>query len=512
MGRRGDLLYNVSLGGGMAGLWLKKDIDQLRMEAADTGHGLRRALGPLSLITLGIGAIVGAGIFVLSGLAAQYTGPALVLSVILSGVGCAFAGLCYAEFASMIPVAGSAYTYAYATLGELLAWIIGWNLILEYAVGSTTVAIGWSGYVVSFLGRTLHLPFPAELAKSPWETVRLADGTLIHPYFNLPAAFVPAAIALVLIIGIRESANFNNFIVLVKVGVVLMFIGVGIFYVQQTNWHPFLPANQGGFGQFGVSGVLRGAGIIFFAYIGFDAVSTAAQEARNPERDMPIGILGSLAICTLLYIAVVLVLTGVMPFRQLNVPDPLAVAIDSTPARAWLSPVVKLGAILGTTAVILVMLLGQTRVFYSMAHDGLLPKVFGAVHPRFRTPYASTALTGCFVALGAGLIPLRIVGELVSIGTLLAFVIVCASVMVMRKMRPEITRPFRAPLVWIAAPLGMLVCLAQMVGLPRDTWLRLVIWTIAGVIIYFSYSRHHSLLRNEMQPRGQAGAPRSGGL
>jgi len=491
----------------MAGLFVKKSIDLLRMEAADTGHGLRRALGPLSLITLGIGAIVGAGIFVLSGLAAQHTGPALVLSVILSGVGCAFAGLCYAEFASMIPMAGSAYTYAYATLGELLAWIIGWDLMLEYAVGATTVSIGWSGYVVSFLQRTLHLPFPAELTKSPWETVRLADGTLIHPYFNLPAAFIPAAITVLLIIGIRESAKFNNFVVLVKVGVVLMFIAVGILYVHRSNWHPFLPANQGVFGEFGISGVLRGAGIIFFAYIGFDAVSTMAQEARNPERDMPLGILGSLGICTLLYIAVVLVLTGVIPFRQLNVPDPLAVAIDSTPARAWMSPVVKLGAILGTTAVILVMMLGQTRVFYSMAHDGLLPKVFGAVHARFRTPYASTALTGCFVALAGGLTPLRIVGELVSIGTLLAFVIVCASVMVMRKKRPDITRPFRAPLVWIVAPLGMIVCLAQMVGLPKDTWLRLVVWMVVGLIIYFSYSRRHSFLRNELERGTPASAP-----
>jgi APA family basic amino acid/polyamine antiporter len=491
----------------MAGLWTKKSVDLLRMEAADTGHGLRRALGPLSLITLGIGAIVGAGIFVLSGLAAQYTGPALVLSVILSGVGCAFAGLCYAEFASMIPVAGSAYTYAYATLGELLAWIIGWNLILEYAVGATTVSIGWSGYMVSFLQRTLHLPFPAELAKSPWETIRLADGTLIHPYFNLPAAFIPAAITVLLIIGIRESAKFNTFVVLVKVGVVLMFIAVGMLYVNRSNWHPFIPPNQGAFGEFGISGVLRGAGIIFFAYIGFDAVSTTAQEARNPERDMPLGILGSLGICTVLYIAVVLVLTGVIPFRQLNVPDPLAVAIDSTPARAWMSPAVKLGAILGTTAVILVMMLGQTRVFYSMAHDGLLPKVFGVVHARFRTPYASTALTGCFVALASGLVPLRIVGELVSIGTLLAFAIVCVSVMVMRKRRPDITRPFRAPLVWIVAPLGVIVCLAQMVGLPRDTWLRLVIWTAVGLIVYFSYSGRHSFLRNELERGTPAGAP-----
>ena len=491
----------------MAGYWVKKSVARLRQEAAESEHSLRRALGPLALISLGIGAIVGAGIFVLSGVAAQHTGPAMVISVILSGVGCAFAGLCYAEFSSMIPVAGSAYTYAYATVGEFLAWIIGWDLILEYAVGATTVSIGWSGYLVSILQKDLHLPFPAELAGSPWQPVTLANGTVIHPYFNLPAAFIIAVITALLIIGIRESANFNSCIVLVKLGVVLMFIIVGAMYVNRANWHPFLPANQGTFGEFGFTGVLRGAGIIFFAYIGFDAVSTAAQEARNPERDMPIGILGSLAICTLLYIAVVLVLTGVMPFRQLNVPDPLAVAIDSTPARLWFSPVVKLGAVLGTTAVILVMLLGQTRVFYSMAHDGLLPKAFGTIHPRFRTPYVSTALTGVCVALAGGLLPLRIVGELVSIGTLLAFVIVSGSVVAMRKLHPEIPRPFRTPLVWLVGPLGMIVCAAQMAGLPRDTWVRLFVWMALGLFIYFGYSRRHSVLQNEEKQAGAASAP-----
>lgn len=491
----------------MAELWVKKNVDLLRLEAAESAHGLRRALGPLALVSLGIGAIVGAGIFVLSGIAAQHTGPALVLSVILSGLGCAFAGLCYAEFASMIPVAGSAYTYAYATVGEFLAWIIGWDLILEYAVGATTVSIGWSGYLVSFLRRTLHLPFPAELSKSPWETVTLADGSIVHPYFNLPAAFIIVLITTLLIIGIRESANFNSFIVLVKVGVVLMFIMVGALYVNRANWHPFLPANQGTFGEFGVSGVLRGAGIIFFAYIGFDAVSTVAQEARNPERDMPIGILASLGICTVLYIAVVLVLTGVMPFRALNVPDPLALAIDSTAARWWMSPIVKLGALLGTTAVILVMMLGQTRVFYSMAHDGLLPKPFGEIHPRFRTPYKSTALTGAFVALAGGLLPLRVVGELVSIGTLLAFVIVSGSVVAMRKMRPDLPRPFRTPFVWIVGPLGMIVCAAQMAGLPADTWLRLFVWMVIGLAIYFSYSRRHSVLQRGLEQARSAPTP-----
>jgi APA family basic amino acid/polyamine antiporter len=479
----------------MPGLWKKKSIDLLREEATESEHGLRRTLGPLALTSLGIGAIVGAGIFVLSGVAAQHTGPALVLSVILSGVGCAFAGLCYAEFASTIPVAGSAYTYSYVTIGEFLAWIIGWDLILEYAVGATTVSIGWSGYLVSFLQRTLNLPFPAELSKSPWETVTLADGTAVRSYFNLPAAFIVVLITTLLIIGIRESANFNSLIVMVKLGVVVLFIVVGALYVNRAYWHPFLPPNQGTFGEFGLTGVLRGAGVIFFAYIGFDAVSTAAQEARNPERDMPIGILGSLGICTVLYIAVVLVLTGLRPFQQLNVPDPLALAIDSTPARMWLSPIVKIGALLGTTAVILVMMLGQTRVFYSMAHDGLLPPAFGHIHARFRTPYKSTALTGACVAVAGGLLPLRIVGELVSIGTLLAFVIVSASVMVMRKRHPDLHRPFRTPWVWVVGPLAIIVCGAQMLGLPRDTWIRLFVWMAIGLVIYFSYSRRHSKLQ-----------------
>ena len=495
----------------MAGLWVKKSFEQLQQEAQESEHSLRRALGPVALVSLGIGAIVGAGIFVLSGIAAQHTGPALVLSVILSGIGCAFAGLCYAEFASMIPVAGSAYTYSYASVGEFLAWIIGWDLILEYAVGATTVSIGWSGYLISFLQKTLHLPFPAQLTASPWETVKLADGTVIQPYFNLPAAFIIAIITSLLVIGIRESARFNNLIVLVKVVVIVLFIVVGVFYVNRGNWVPFLPANQGEFGEFGISGVLRGAGVIFFAYIGFDAVSTAAQEARNPERDMPIGILGSLAICTVLYIAVVLVLTGIIHFSQLNVADPLAVAIDSTPARTWLSPLVKLGALLGTTAVILVMLLGQTRVFYSMANDGLLPKVFSEIHPRFRTPYKSTVLIGVCVALAGGLMPLRIVGELVSIGTLLAFVIVSGSVVAMRRMRPGIRRPFRTPMVWFVGPMGMLVCLAQMIGLPGDTWLRLFIWMLIGLVIYFFYGRRHSLLqkRAESVPGAVPQEPRS---
>ena len=479
----------------MAGLWIRKTIEQLHSEAAESEHGLRRALGPLSLVSFGIGAIVGAGIFVLSGDASQYTGPALVLSVIVCAIGCAFAGLCYAEFASMIPVAGSAYTYAYCTVGELLAWIIGWDLILEYAAGAGTVSIGWSGYFVSFLQRTLHIPFPAALSRGPWETVMGAEGTTVQGVFNLPGAFIALFITTLLIIGIKESASFNNIVVIVKVSVVLMFIVIGAMYLNPSNWHPFLPENTGKFGQFGWSGILHGAGIIFFAFIGFDAVSTAAQEARNPQRDMPIGILGSLAICTVLYIAVVIVLTGVMHYSRLNVPDPLAVAIDSTSARAWFSPIVRLGAILGTTAVILVMLLGQTRVFYSMANDGLLPKAFALIHPRFRTPYIGTALTGGCVALAAGLIPRPIMEEMTSIGTLLAFVIVSGSVVAMRKLRPDVARPFRTPLVWLVGPLGMIVCFLQMIGLPIHTWMRLLVWLVIGLVIYFTYGWTHSRLR-----------------
>ena len=479
----------------MPGLWLKKSLDSLKLEATESEHGLRRALGPVSLISLGIGAIVGAGIFVLSGDAAQYTGPSLVLSVMVCGLGCAFAGLCYAEFSSMIPVAGSAYTYSYAAIGEFLAWIIGWDLILEYAAGATTVSIGWSGYFVSFLGRSLHLPFPAALTRGPWESVMMAGGPVVHGVFNLPAAFIALFITVLLIVGIKESAHFNNMVVVVKVTVVLLFIFVGALYITRTNWVPFLPANTGQFGYFGWSGVLHGAGIIFFAFIGFDAVSTAAQEAKRPQRDMPIGILGSLAICTVLYIAVVRVLTGVLPYTKLNVPDPLAVAIDATPASAWLSPVVRLGAILGTTAVVLVMMLGQTRVFYSMANDGLLPKAFALIHPRFRTPYMGTALTGTCVALGAGIIPRPVIEEMTSIGTLLAFVIVSGSVMVMRYTHPNAARPFRVPAVWLVGPLGMIVCAGQMYGLPAPTWARLLLWMVVGMVIYFGYSRRHSVLR-----------------
>jgi APA family basic amino acid/polyamine antiporter len=475
------------------GLFVTKPIELLAREAEDR-EGLRRALGPLELAALGIGAIIGAGIFVLTGhAAAQHAGPAIVLSFILSGVACAFAGLCYAEMASMIPIAGSAYTYAYATMGEFFAWVIGWDLILEYLFGAVTVAIGWSGYVVSFL-RDFGIYFPPTLSAAPGTTVQLADGSQVTAVLNAPAVFIILAITALLVIGVKESAFVNNIIVILKLAVLGLFIAAGVGYINSANWHPFIPPNTGTFGEFGASGILRGAGVIFFAYIGFDAVSTAAQEARHPQRDMPFGILGSLLICTVLYIAVALVLTGIVPYAQLNVPDPVAVGVDATGMR-WLAPIVKIGAIAGLSSVILVMLLSQPRIFWSMSRDGLLPRAFAQVHPRFRTPHITILVTGVIAAVLAGVMSINIVGELVSIGTLLAFVLVSAGVIVLRRTRPDAPRPFRCPGVPLVPILSVLTCFSQMLGLPLDTWIRLIIWMALGLVIYFMYSRYHSRIQ-----------------
>ncbi len=505
----------------MSNLLKCKPLDMLTQEASETGeHSLKRALGPVNLITLGIGAIIGAGIFVLTGsAAAKYAGPAIVLSFVLSGIACVFAGLCYAEFASLIPIAGSAYTYGYATLGELFAWIIGWDLILEYAFGAATVASGWSGYLLSFL-EDFGIRIPPRLTLAPseklvffgghWEHFERVKATLatqhIDPHslptqtglFNLVAFLAIIAVTIILVIGIKESANFNSGIVIVKLAIVVMFIGIaGQFAFKHpdlvtANWHPFIPPNDtGAFGHYGWSGIARAASVIFFAYIGFDAVSTAAQEARNPQKDMPMGILGSLVICTVLYILVSGLLTGIVHYSDLNVSDPVALGIDVT-GIAWAKILVKLGAIFGLATVMLVMLLGQSRVFYSMSRDGLLPEWAGAVHPRFRTPWISTLLVGGFVAVFAALIPIDILGELVSIGTLLAFVIVCFGVWILRKRRPELHRPFKTPLVPLVPILGILVSLGLMASLPLDTWIRLIVWLAVGMVIYFTYGRHHS--------------------
>ncbi len=467
----------------------RKGLADLQTEAA--GVQLNRALGPLSLIALGIGAIIGAGLFALTGVAAaDNAGPAIVISFVIAAVGCAFAGMCYAELASMIPVAGSAYTYAYATLGELVGWIIGWDLVLEYAVGAGTVSVSWSGYVKALLAG-LGVNLPAQWTMSPFETARLADGSTVHGIVNLPAVFIIVVISALLIRGIRESARVNAVIVVIKVAVVLAVVGVGVFYIKAQNYVPFIPENTGEFGHFGWSGILRGAGVIFFAYIGFDAVSTAAQETKDPQRNMPIGILGSLFICTLLYIAFGFVLTGLVNYKDLHTAAPVVTAINQTPFP-WLRTAATIGVICGFTTVMLVMLFGQSRVFYSMSRDGLLPEVFSTLHPQWKTPWVSNLIFMAATGLLGGFVPINILGHMTSIGTLLAFIIVCAGVMVLRKSHPDFKRGYRAPFVPFVPVAGIVVCLTMMIPLGIDTWLRLFIWLLVGMLIYFGFSRSNS--------------------
>ena len=476
----------------MANLLARKPLEQLMSEAQETGeHSLRRALGPLNLVTLGIGAIIGAGIFVITGqAAAQFTGPAIIISFILAGTACAFAGLCYSEFASMIPIAGSAYTYSYATMGELIAWIIGWDLILEYAFGAATVAVGWSGHLRAFM-HDIGMSLPA----MPTSNFVLF-GLPVHLKYDYVGFLIIMVITTILVIGIKESANFTTGIVILKVAVVCMFIGLATAFLvshgwKPNYWHPFIPPNTGTRGEFGWSGILRGAGVVFFAYIGFDAVSTAAQEAKNPKKDMPLGILGSLVICTILYILVSGLLTHMVPYTQLNVPDPVVIGIRTT-GHPWATFLVELGALAGLATVMLVMLLGQSRVFYSMSRDGLLWPWASKVHPRFRTPYLSSIVVGFFVAVLATLVPLSILDEMTSVGTLLAFVLVSAGVWVMRRSHPHVNRPFKTPMVPLVPILSILFSSVLIISLSGWTLLRLVVWLAIGLVIYFTYSRKHS--------------------
>lgn len=511
----------------MLRLFAKKDISQLVSEASDPnienhdGGNFKRHLSAFSITMLGLGAIIGAGIFSLTGIAAaNYAGPGIIYSFILGGILCAFAGLCYAEMAAMVPVSGSAYAYSYATMGEFIAWIIGWDLILEYAFGAIAVTSSWSGYLVSIITKTLGIPLPdmaLRFTKGPWEFVTLNNGVEVAGIWNLPASFISLVIAFILYRGIKESTLVNNIIVVVKLAIILSFIALGWGVIDYSNW--IADAAKTGFAQlvppeglsirngveivsYGWSGVLTGAGVVFFAYIGFDALSTTAQEARNPQKDLPIGMLCSLIICTVIYVLMALVMTGVVHYKELGVSDPVAVGVDAiVRLREWsstsgklISGIVKFGALSGLTSVILVMMLAQSRIFYSMSKDGLLPW-FSKIHPKHGTPGVATVVTGLFVAICVGFMPMSLVGELVSIGTLLAFVLVCAGVFILRKTHPEFNRPFKTPLYWIVAPGGVIACVWVMSGLPKDTWLRLAVWLFIGFVIYFVYGAKNSVIQ-----------------
>jgi APA family basic amino acid/polyamine antiporter len=500
-------------------LFLKKPY-QLFIQEMEGDNRLRRVLGPISLSSLGIGSTIGAGIFVLVGLAAHdKAGPALILSFVVSGIACVFTALSYAEFASMVPVAGSTYTYAYATLGELMAWIIGWDLVLEYAVAASTVANGWSEYFKSFLGSMGIPPLPEWITRAPFDyDPELGRIIATHAVMDLPAFIITGLITALLIIGIRESATANNIMVGIKVAVILMVIAVGAFYIKTANWRPFAPYGYTGISFFGHTligqtgkggeplGMLAAASIIFFSYIGFESVSTHAEEAKNPQRDVPIGLIASLIVCTLLYIGVAIVLTGMVPNNEINLQAPVADAFKQVGLR-WAQFIISLAAMAGITSVLLVTILSQARILLAIARDGLLPMgFFGAVHPRFRTPWKATIATGIFVAIFAAFIPLRILAELVSIGTLFAFVIVCVAVMIMRVRHPEAVRPFKCPGMPVTPILGAIFCLVLMFSLPWENWLRLFIWLLIGFVIYFGYGKKHSRLA-KMQDNDPPGAP-----
>jgi APA family basic amino acid/polyamine antiporter len=477
------------------GLFATKPIQDYQEEASS--KQLIRALGIPALIAFGIGGIIGTGIFVLTGLAAaQHAGPAIVISFVIAGVGCMFAGLCYSEFAAMVPVCGSAYAYSYATLGEFIAWFVGWNLVLEYMMACSTVAVGWSRYAVNLLDYFGINFIPSYLSSAPFAAGDTGfQVTRTGAFLNLPAILIVGLATALCYKGIRESAFVNTIIVAIKVSIVIAVIVFGAYYVDTAHWHPYIPKNTGVYGEFGWSGVLQAAAIIFFAYIGFDGVSTVAQEAKNPARSIPIGMLGSLGICTVLYILMSAVLTGLVPYTQLNDAAPVPVALEAHPQLAWLRIWVDVGALAGLTSVIITLIIPQARIWLTMSNDGLMPKVFGAVHPRFKTPHIATVITGVLAATFGGLLPIGILGELVSIGTLVAFIVVCIGVVVLRYTRPDLERPFKVPAVWFTAGMGVIFCAAMAYSLPEATWWRLVIWSAVGFALYFGYGYTHSRLR-----------------